>query len=309
MIRPVVTESATIPSGSYARGRYFKLSALIAGSIAIWWQPLASTLKLTLASDAYTHILLIVPLSIALIYFERNGVGSFTSSKGWAGWILLSIALVLRALSAVSVNRATPDVILSFSVFGLVLWWIGSVVVCFGFDTFRSLLFPLSFLFLVVPVPTALVNWVTQTLQYQSAIAATWLFRIAQVPVARDSLILSIPGLDLEVAPECSSIRSSTMLIVITLLLAHLFLRSRWRKVLLLAASLPLAVAKNAIRIFTIAQLATRVDPAYLDGKLHHNGGVLFLALAVIVIVFLLWVLRRSELGNSYRGPSANLAS
>ena len=91
--------------------------------------------------------------------------------------------------------------------------------------------------------------------------------------MTRDGLIISIPGLDLEVASECSSIRSSTMLIVITLVLAHLFLQSRRRKVFLLAASLPLAVVKNAIRIFTIAELGTRVDPAYLDGKLHHTTG------------------------------------
>lgn len=300
MIRPFVTESATISTGSYARSRYFEFSALIAGSIAVWWQPLVSTLKLTLSSDAYTHILLIVPLSVALIYFERRKVPSLPCSRGRVGWILLSTALLLRAFTALSVHDATADVSLSWSLFGLVLWWIGSVAVCFGLEAFRSLVFPLCFLFLVVPVPSALVNWVTQTLQYQSAVGATLLFRIAQVPVTRDGLILSIPGLDLEVARECSSIRSSTMLIVITLLLAHLFLRSGWRKVLLLAASLPLAVAKNAIRIFTIAQLGTRVDPAYLNGKFHHNGGVLFLLAAVMIIVFLLWILRQSELRNSH---------
>lgn len=308
MIRPAVTESANIAART-GPAQYFELSALVAGSIAIWWQPIASTLRLALGIDAYTHILLIVPLCVALIYVERNGVPSRTSSKGWAGWTLLCAGLLLRAFTAVRVNYATADIILTFSMFGLVLWWIGSVVVCFGLETFRSLLFPLCFLFLAVPVPSGVVNGITQTLQYQSAVAATWLFRIAQVPVTRDGLILSIPGLDLEVAPECSSIRSSTMLIVITLLLAHLFLRSRWRKILLVAASLPLAVTKNAIRIFTIGQLGTRVDPAYLNGRLHHNGGIVFLGLAVMMIVVLLWFLRQSELRNPHLGRTRDLAS
>lgn len=309
MMQPAATESAKTIPGNRNSAKYFEMSALIAGSIAVWWQPIASTLRLALGSDAYTHILLIVPLSVALIYFERRKIPRLPSSKGWVGWAVLGAALLLRACTAVIVNFATADVILSFSVFGLVLWWIGTVIFCFGLETFQSLIFPLCFLFLVVPVPNGIVNWMTQTLQYQSALAATLLFRIAQVPVTRDGLILSIPGLDLEVAPECSSIRSSTMLIVITLVLAHLFLRSRWRKIVLLAASLPLAVAKNAVRIFTIGQLGTRVDPAYLNGRLHHHGGIVFLAVAVMMVIVLLWVLRQGEDRNSHLGRSRDLVS
>ncbi len=296
MMQTATDESAkTIPDNRNS-AKYFEISALIAASIAVWWQPIASTLRLALGSDAYTHILLILPLSAALIYFERGEVLCRPPSKRWVGWAILSAALLVRACTAAIVNFGTTDVILSFSVFGLVLWWIGSVILCFGVETFHSLLFPLCFLFLVVPVPNELVNWMTQTLQYQSALGATLLFRIAQVPVTRDGLILSIPGLDLEVAPECSSIRSSTMLIVITLVLAHLFLRSRWRKIVLLAASLPLAVVKNAVRIFTIGQLGTRVDPAYLNGRLHRHGGIVFLAMAVMIVIVLSLVLRQSEL-------------
>jgi len=309
MMQPAVTESAKEIPGNRNSAKCFEMSALVAGSIGVWWQPIASTLRLALGSDAHTHILLIIPLSVALIYIQRREVLCLPSSNRWVGWVVLSAALLLRACTAVIVNFGAADVILSFSVFGLVLWWIGSVILCFGLETFRSLLFPLCFLFLVVPVPNGIVNWMTQTLQYQSALGATLLFRIAQVPVTRDGLILSIPGLDLEVAPECSSIRSSIMLIVITLVLAHLFLRSRWRKMVLLAASLPLAVAKNALRIFTIGQLGTRVDPAYLNGRLHHHGGIVFLAVAVMMVIVLLWVLRQGELRNSYLVRSRGLVS
>src|ERR1017187_1356892 len=108
-------------------------------------------------------------------------------------------------------------------------------------------------------------------------------------------MMLSIPNLDIEVARECSSIRSSLMLAVTTLVLAHLFLRSWCRKVLLVAAAIPLSVAKNGLRIFTITELGTRVDPGFLDGKLHHHGGILFYGLAVVAVAALLWVLRRTE--------------
>jgi exosortase/archaeosortase family protein len=107
--------------------------------------------------------------------------------------------------------------------------------------------------------------------------------------------MLAIPGLDIEVASECSSIRSSQMLLVSTMVLAHLFLRSWWRKALLIAAVIPIAVAKNGLRIFTIAELGTRVDPAFLNGKFHHNGGIIFYGIAVLMVVALLMLLRRRE--------------
>jgi exosortase len=278
-----------------SRVAYLELSALLAVSIALWWQPIRSTLSLALGSDAYTHILLILPLSIALIYFGPNRARANATSGQWIGGILLTVALLFRGFIAFNLGHLSTSNSLSLNVFALVVWWIGSVVLSFGLSTFRVLFFPLCFLFLLVPLPDHLLNWVTEFLQHQSAIAAEVLFRIARVPVTRDGVMLSIPDLDIEVARECSSIRSSTMLIVSTLVLARLFLRSPWRKILLILAAIPLSVAKNAVRIFTIAELGTRVDPGYLNGRLHHNGGIIFLGLGLIVILLLLWGLRKSE--------------
>jgi exosortase len=143
---------------------------------------------------------------------------------------------------------------LSISIFALVLWWIGSAVACFGFAPLRSHFFASCFVFLLVPLPDRIVNWITEGLQHGSAVAADVLFRIAQVPMTRQGVILSIPGLDIEVARECSSIRSSMMLVVITLVFAHLFLRSKWRKIALVLLVIPICIAKNALRIFTIAE-------------------------------------------------------
>ena len=52
--------------------RYISLCFLLAVSVALWWQAIVSTVRLALYNDAYTHILLIVPISPALIYFESR---------------------------------------------------------------------------------------------------------------------------------------------------------------------------------------------------------------------------------------------
>jgi exosortase/archaeosortase family protein len=85
------------------------------------------------------------------------------------------------------------------------------------------------------------------------------------------------------------------MLLITTMVLAQLLLRSPWRKALLIGLAIPLSVAKNALRIFTIAMLGTRVDAGYLTGRLHHQGGIVFFAIVLSVVFILLFILRRGE--------------
>jgi len=286
------------------RSSFIELFALVAGSVAVWWHPIAATSALALNSDAHTHILLILPLGVALAYVESKGKTLAFKSRGWMGAGSLTAALFLRGLATWNIWHLSSNNQLSLNMFALVIWWIGSVIFSFGSEALKLLLFPLCFLFLIVPFPEQVLKWITEALQHQSAVATSMLFRCAQIPVKRDGILLSIPGLDIEVARECSSIRSSMMLIVTTMILAQLFLRSWWRKTLLVAAAVPLSVAKNAVRIFTITGLATRVDPSFLEGQLHRNGGIVFLGLAAIVVLVLLWALRRSELRRPL-SPSA----
>lgn len=279
-----------------ARIQFLTFALLCAVSVAFWGRPLVSTLKLALANDAYTHILLILPLGAALIYLDSKALRTAPQPSPRVGAALLVLALVIGCYARWGMAD-TPDLVrLSLGMFALVLWWLASFLLCFGTRTFWSFLFPLCFLFLIVPIPEVALNRIVEFLQDQSAVAARLMFRMVGVPATRDGIMVSIPGLDIEVAQECSSIRSSLVLVVTTMVLAHLFLRSWWRKALLIAAAIPLSVAKNGFRIFTIAELGTRVDPGFLTGKLHHRGGILFFGVSVFAVGVLLWALRRTEL-------------
>jgi exosortase len=277
------------------RSRWIELLALVAGSIVLWWHPIVASLALALASDAHTHILLILPLSLALIYVQSRSDTFAFESGGWVSAVPLTVSLLLRGLAVWNICHLSSRSQLSLNMFALVIWWIGSVILCFGLASARLQLFPLGFLFLLVPLPEHAVNWITDVLQQESATATSVLFRCARIPVNQDGVFLSIPGLNIEVASECSSIRSSQMLVVTTMILAQLFLRSWRTKTVLVAAALPLSIFKNAVRIFTIATLGTRVDPGYLSGRLHRQGGIVFLVLGVGLTVVLLWGLRRIE--------------
>jgi len=208
--------------------------------------------------------------------------------------------LVLVLLAFARWSYATPsDVRLAMYVAALVFGWLGAAYLCFGSSVFRVFLFPFCFLFWIVPLPSTPLNWIVEFLQDESVAVTRWFFQLARVPVTQDANMLSIPGLDVVVGPECSSIRSSLILVVLTMVLAHLFLRSWWRKALLVLLAIPLAVLKNALRIFVIVQLGMHVDRRYLDGWLHHHGGVIFLMIALGAVVVALWILGRSEWNRS----------
>jgi len=272
--------------------------SLCAFSLLMCWTPLLTTFRLALTDDAYTHILLILPLSTALIFSDPKCRDSLSRSfihrpsLGF-GISLLVLSLVIICSARWIVN--VPDRV-SLTMLALVIWWLGAVILCFGIETFKTFLFPLCFLFLVVPLPPFALSRIIEVLQQQSAVAARILFQVAQVPVTQNGIMLSIPGLDIEVAQECSSIRSSTILIVTTMVLAYLLLRSWWRRAVLIAIAIPLSIVKNGFRIFVIAELGTRVDSGFLTGSLHRKGGIIFFTLSLVLVSVLIFALRRTEL-------------
>jgi exosortase len=263
-------------------------------SLVVGWHSLFSTLVLALRVDEYTHLLLIVPISVSLIFSERDLLKLAPGPAVGLGSFLLIAAILIGVFSR---TISQIDVELSFNMLAIVIWWIGSFVLCFGSHVARLFLFPLCFLFWLVPIPAPLLEKIVAIWQHGSAISASLLFSTLGIPNTQDGVMLSIPGLNLEVAQECSSLRSSLMLIVTSMVLAQLFLRSFWRKTVVVLAAIPLSIAKNGVRIFTISMLGTRVDPGFLHGNLHRHGGIVFFLLALGAVVLLLWLLNRSENG------------
>jgi len=211
------------------------------------------------------------------------------------GLAFLAVAVLAAVFPMMRSGALPSDIALSIRMFALVVFWCGTCILCFGTRVARGLLFPLCFLFWLVPFPQAMLASIVDLLQRGSALSAHALFAIAGVPVLQDGVVLSIPGLTVEVAQECSSIRSSSMLLVTAMVLAHVLLRSPWRRALVVAVAVPLSVAKNGLRIFVIAMLGIRVDPGYLTGRLHHQGGIIFFAIALAMVLLLIWVLKRTE--------------
>jgi exosortase len=263
----------------------------------VWWKVLLTTITLALRSDRYTHILLIVPISALLIVLQwRNGTWRPIANPRAGSIVLVGALLIaLAGLRGGSQGVAAADLQVAIEMLAVVVWWIGSFLFCFGASAFRECTFPLLFLLCSIPLPEFVLNGMVEFLQQSTVLCARGIFTLAGVPVKQHGTALTIPGLTVEVAQECSSIRSSTMLIVTSMAMSYLLLRSFWSRTIVILIALPLSIIKNGVRVFTLATLAAYVDPGILNSPLHHQGGVLFLALGLAGMFVVIWIARKFE--------------
>jgi exosortase len=277
------------------RSRDVLFGVLIGVSVLSYWRQIVTVLQLAWHVDEYTHILLILPISLALIYLERGKLRRSVSYAPLAGIVLGMIAITIEIMAKIESDRFSGDVSVSVAILSLVMFWIACLVGCYGGIVFRSLLFPFLFLFLLIPPPAFVLDKTIVFLEKGSTEATFTLFNLTGLPVLKNGFILSFPRLQIEVAKECSGIRSSIMLLLTGLVLAHLFLRSLWSKIVFILFIVPLSIVKNAIRIFTLSMLGMYVDPGFLYGRLHHEGGIVFFLITLATLLLLLWLLQRVE--------------
>jgi len=131
-------------------------------------------------------------------------------------------------------------------------------------------------------------------LQEGSAEISSMLFKLIHVPNFREDLEFLLPGVRIRIAEQCSGIRSSQSLFIVTILAGHIFLRSGWKTALITLFTVPLTIFKNAVRIVTLSSLAVYVNRDFLYGNLHHYGGLVFSLLDLIILIPLV-AMRRVE--------------
>jgi len=279
--------------GTSLHARHVLLLSLCALTFALYHVPLSALLSLGWNDDRYTHLPLIPLISCGLIYFRRRKI--FTDASNWS-WSGIPIILIGATLAFAGHAQYFPgDLGLSLAIAGVISLWIGCFVCCYGPRALREAIFPLSMLLLFIPLPATIVEAVQVALQQASGEVTYRLFHLVGVPVFRQGLVFSLPGLDIEVARECSGIRSTIALLITSLVLGHLFLRSGWRKTTLVLLTIPIAIFKNAVRITTLSWLGVYVSKDYLLGQVHYFSGLPVSALGLCLIVSILLLLQRPE--------------
>jgi exosortase C (VPDSG-CTERM-specific) len=278
--------------------RLFTFLLFTAGLIAAFAGVLVSLAVHAAGSQLHSHILLIPFVTAYLIYIRRKQLpNEYTSSPGWATVAALVGLMVLIAACAPTVfgQRLSHNDYLALMTSSFICLLAAGGFFFLGRKWMGAIAFPFAFLIFMVPMPDAMADGLETASKLASAEAASLFFNIAGTPVLRDGTVFQLPNITIEVAQECSGIRSSWVLFITSLLASNLFLKGTWRRAVLVCFVLPLGIVRNGFRVWVIGILCIYLGPQMIHSIIHHRGGPIFFALSLIPLFLLLWWLRRAD--------------
>ena len=303
--------------------QFRRLSLVMLVLVLFFSKPLYDLVRFALKSDLYSHIVLIPFISAYLVWIDRGRLTGFASNRsslapfdeesaGVRGfvknlpsstatrkWVAIPLVAGFVALALFWMGNGStwlPNDYLALMVSAFVCFVIAACLLFLSRNILRSIAFPLAFLVFMVPFPHIAEHWIEVFFQHTSASAAYAMLTGAGTPVFRSGMQFQLPGMRLVVAEECSGIHSSLVLFITSLLAGRLLLRTRWKRAMLAVAVIPLAILRNGLRIFTIAELCVHISPDMINAWIHRRGGPVFFALSLVPLFALLLLLRKSEL-------------
>ncbi len=229
----------------------------------------------------YSHGLVIPFISLWFFWRDRKvwkGLLEQATSHGF-GLVLLAGAVLMHAAG---LRMQIPH--LSAMAFVLSLW--GLIWLFLGQRAAWQAWFPVGFLLFAVPV--SFLAHATFPLRMLGTVVSTWILNGIGIPTEQmHTAVVSSAGqgFALDVADECSGIRSIMALMAITAVYAYMFKKHWFSRAFLFAMSIPVAVAANIGRIVTIAIVA-RFWGQDLAMKIYHDySGYLIFVLCVFMVM------------------------
>jgi exosortase len=230
------------------------------------------------SDDDVSHGFLVVPLAAFFLWERRQALHQAPIRPSAVG-----LVIVVTSLLVFVAGRLGAELFLArVSMIGLLA---GVVLFLRGWQQLRICLFPIAFLFLMIPLPAIVFNQITFPLQGIASRAGEAVIAMAGVPVLREGNILYVPGRALEVAEACSGIRSLMSLITLAIVLGYFTERRAGARVLIALAAIPIAIIANATRVAGTGLMTYWVSPAAAEGFFHTFSGWLVFLVAFIGLV------------------------
>jgi len=196
-------------------------------------------------------------------------------SSAW-GFAFLAPAFALLVLDA-GINTEL------LSAIALVLALPGISLLLLGARRTVGIAFPLAIALFMVPIPAGAIDRVVGVLRTISAIGTTWVVPLVGMPIGRLGTTLSVPGLTVEVADNCSGYSTLYAAVLTSLILAQLT-SSRARRVALLLGAVPLALACNILRVSALVLLSKQYGVEILDTSLHPGSGIVLFGVVILAL-------------------------
>ncbi|MGD0939352.1 MAG: exosortase/archaeosortase family protein [Terracidiphilus sp.] len=222
----------------------------------------------------------LVPLFAAYLLWEKRSTLLTTKiAPSWSGIAVMVLGLVILLLGVFGSELFLSRVSLIILLAGITL--------CFGGrPLLKELRFALLVLLLAIPIPAILYNQITFPLQLLASKLASNLLPLFAVPVLREGNVITLPVMKLEVAEACSGIRSLMSLFTLAVFYGYFIDKSLWRRIVLVLASIPIAIAANAFRILGTGLCVQYWDPDKAMGFFHEFSGWVIFLVSLVCLYF-----------------------
>ena len=181
---------------------------LLVGLALVYWQVFSKLIYDWGHDDNYSHGFLIIPIALYFVWERRERLLSLEVRPTWFGLVVFTggILVLLAGLLGAELFLSRISLI---GVLG------GMILFLFGWAHLRALVFPLSFLLLMIPLPAIIFNQIAFPLQLLASRAGEFAISSANIPVLREGNVLVLANTTLEVAEACSGIRSLISLLAL----------------------------------------------------------------------------------------------
>lgn len=230
--------------------------------------------------ENYSHGFLVPLIAGYFIYIRREELKDAPIIPWWPGLIVIVYALLQLLIGWLGTEYFTMRSSLIVLLAGIVLCFLGIAV-------FKIMVFPISYLFFMVPIPYIIYDSIAFPLKLFVTKVSVAALKVSGVTVLREGNIIMFPATTLEVADACSGIRS--LLSMLALAVAYsFFLRitplKRW---FLILSAIPIAIFTNALRVIVTGFLAQHWGAKAAEGFFHEFAGLAVFAMAMVMLVSL----------------------
>ncbi|MGH0034423.1 MAG: exosortase A [Myxococcota bacterium] len=265
--------------GADARTREAAIAiACVLGAVAVFGEVLYGMALHWSQVDDYSHGFVVAPLALYFAWERRRDLRRAPIEGSWWGLVPLAMGTLLLTVGRLGVELTTMRWSFVFTLIGLVLLLLGPRML-------RILAFPLAFLFLMVPLPQSLVNVVAFPLQLLAANAAVDLLHGLRIPALLEGNIIHLAHTELFVAEACSGLRSLMALVTLGVVFAYFFRKSWVDRAILVASTIPIAIAVNALRVALTGILAHHFGEEIATGAIHDFQGVITFGVAFMLLM------------------------
>lgn len=233
-----------------------------------------------LNSEEYSHAFLTFPILLYMVWEKRTVLLSEKPCYSLSG---LCLVVLSTACYFFALLTQVPTFISLSMYFSLV----GVLVYLLGIKSIQILFTPLVLLLILIPVPDQLYIKLTFPLQLKVSQFSEMLVEIFGVPILREGNVMNTPGKSFEVVEACSGMRSMITLLTLSLIMGYFMLKKKVSKVVLLLASIPIAIIVNIIRVSVMILLYHFFRLDLSEGFLHTLTGLLVFAIALIMLLFI----------------------